>query len=558
MTQKASIELSTAHFELFKEQLAQGLILRFPVLSPSMHPFLQVGDVVSISSTPHENLPQGGIYAYWKPSLFLVHRLVRSVQHDGFRSFIFRGDRNRGCDFPVHESAILGRVIEIQRDGSILKHPSFRWTALDFCSRLSAKLFSVSGGLHILLHEIVAATQHMWPFRPVYLWCYKFGLFLLLRKLRRIEGIRAIYLRRSMARNDLLPGVSDIDIMILLEQVEPIGKFKAADKISQCFERYRVIFPFISSPSVMTQAEFKFWRQFGGYRAIEVKQWHCLFGIKEEIPRMQNFPILYQLDLIKWLKFYLNELCEQTIKTLLSPPIQKLSCLKLQRIAADVLFHALVLSSPSKAEFESPNTRLNFLHDLVQGKFGESWIPAASAALSLSRAELLYGVHTVQTLEGSLRESINALVNALRSEDFLAIQRSLNIEPFVLTDQDEEKTFLHDSRLFHKYLTQRLRHDFQISIYEMLPSDCVAALSSLEHSKLIKELSKNTSHNNLIELLCMAEFAEAIVIGSYAQSEEDIHTYHAVRIFRQGMKHYEAICPSKKGELDWLSKFLSF
>jgi signal peptidase len=84
------------------------------IISGSMTPGIQVGDVVIIAKINTGLLKEGDIAAYRNPDMSIptVHRIV-DIEHDGGQAeYIFKGDANRAPDVkPVQPQQIVGKAV---------------------------------------------------------------------------------------------------------------------------------------------------------------------------------------------------------------------------------------------------------------------------------------------------------------------------------------------------------------------------------------------------------------------------------------------------------------
>ena len=91
--------------------------MAIPVTGWSMAPLLWPGDRVLLGEGP---VRVGDVVVIRAPERLVVHRVVALVGGDGDAAnwIVTRGDRVRRCDAPVPPSAILGRVIDVERAGT--------------------------------------------------------------------------------------------------------------------------------------------------------------------------------------------------------------------------------------------------------------------------------------------------------------------------------------------------------------------------------------------------------------------------------------------------------
>ena len=79
---------------------------------------------------------------------------------------------------------------------------------------LVAGMLRAAGGAKLLLRRMVVATSFP-PIRSLYAGIYRLHINYAVRTLRAIPNLRAIYLKRSSASEEFIPGVSDIDLLVI-------------------------------------------------------------------------------------------------------------------------------------------------------------------------------------------------------------------------------------------------------------------------------------------------------------------------------------------------------
>jgi signal peptidase I len=99
------------------EQLKHGRPITVSVASSSMTPTIVPGDDLSVSSVPSDQLHIGDIVLFEREGDWIAHRLISLAHKDGLTRVVTRGDNAIGSDQPAPVSDVLGRVVEIRRDG---------------------------------------------------------------------------------------------------------------------------------------------------------------------------------------------------------------------------------------------------------------------------------------------------------------------------------------------------------------------------------------------------------------------------------------------------------
>lgn len=83
------------------------------VLTGSMRPVLQPGDMIIVKETRAENIKENDIITYRKgPETLVTHRVVEVVDRDGTLMFRTRGDANNvEDDFLVPSGSVIGSLV---------------------------------------------------------------------------------------------------------------------------------------------------------------------------------------------------------------------------------------------------------------------------------------------------------------------------------------------------------------------------------------------------------------------------------------------------------------
>ena len=116
-------DLKAADFDgLVREVLGKGGGLRFRARGTSMRPFIRDGDVVLVEPAVPSGLKRGEIVLCRRPwGSHTVHRLVRLQSSAEGLSLITKGDNAAFCDLPIPVTEMMGRVVEIERNGRCLR-----------------------------------------------------------------------------------------------------------------------------------------------------------------------------------------------------------------------------------------------------------------------------------------------------------------------------------------------------------------------------------------------------------------------------------------------------
>ena len=108
------------HFDtLTQEILAQRSYLRFKARGQSMRPFIHSGDALLIEPRDGAKLKIGDVILYRRPSgTYVVHRLIKK---NGSAVLITKGDSLNYYDASIPAEQVMGRVIQIEGRGRLLR-----------------------------------------------------------------------------------------------------------------------------------------------------------------------------------------------------------------------------------------------------------------------------------------------------------------------------------------------------------------------------------------------------------------------------------------------------
>jgi signal peptidase I len=118
-----------AFVDVLTEILRQGRQVRFHATGMSMIPAIREGEAITVVAAPPTKIRRRDVILYRSKRGVIAHRVVR-VRRDGEGCvFITRGDASVTSDEPVDASAVLGRVVAVERGGRTV-HLTGRQTRL--------------------------------------------------------------------------------------------------------------------------------------------------------------------------------------------------------------------------------------------------------------------------------------------------------------------------------------------------------------------------------------------------------------------------------------------
>jgi hypothetical protein len=114
-----TIANSEMFLEISTELLSKGYIVQFTAPGKSMQPSIFEGEIITVQPVSPSDVRLYDILLYRNGKGLLAHRVVRIEKgpEDGRGAFILRGDSSIICDEPVQPDQIMGRVVEVEREG---------------------------------------------------------------------------------------------------------------------------------------------------------------------------------------------------------------------------------------------------------------------------------------------------------------------------------------------------------------------------------------------------------------------------------------------------------
>ncbi|MCE5311237.1 MAG: S24/S26 family peptidase [Acidobacteriales bacterium] len=110
---------SAALLDLMRAVLARGVPFRFRARGGSMSPFVRDGDIVTVEPAAAAPARTGDIVAFVEPATqrLRVHRVAATCGG----AFLLKGDNVETPDGLVKPDGVLGKVVRVERDGSLVR-----------------------------------------------------------------------------------------------------------------------------------------------------------------------------------------------------------------------------------------------------------------------------------------------------------------------------------------------------------------------------------------------------------------------------------------------------
>jgi signal peptidase I len=131
---------------VIEKALTAGATVRFRAEGTSMYPTIRDGEAITIAAICTNDIVRGDVLLCRHEQRLVAHRVVSVATRGSDRFFELRGDSKASCDMPVDMDAVVGRIIDVCRNG---------------------RLVTLSGRGARLRHVVRAAASHIkWLFMP--------------------------------------------------------------------------------------------------------------------------------------------------------------------------------------------------------------------------------------------------------------------------------------------------------------------------------------------------------------------------------------------------------
>lgn len=138
--------------EMWQEACERGKNLSFKIVSGSMSPLLEEGNVVRVGRAEATRVRVGDIIAFKDGRNVVVHRVIGRISKDGKLVFRHRGDAGESSGIISAEN-LIGKILVIEKEGHrifldsrryIVNNMVFGWrlVLVDIIGRMNSRFFS--------------------------------------------------------------------------------------------------------------------------------------------------------------------------------------------------------------------------------------------------------------------------------------------------------------------------------------------------------------------------------------------------------------------------------
>ena len=130
------------------------------------------------------------------------------------------------------------------------------------------------------LQQWAIRTNPWWPFSSLNRFTYTMAIRYWVRACRKFPQIKSVYLRDSLTNGDWTPGISDIDLTVVIKNdltaAEELGFLANFWHDYECIKR---VFPMLGEVDVFDEKSMALWCRFG-IRGYESASWQRVYGIE--------------------------------------------------------------------------------------------------------------------------------------------------------------------------------------------------------------------------------------------------------------------------------------
>ncbi|MBU1030230.1 MAG: hypothetical protein ABIC91_04430 [Nanoarchaeota archaeon] len=132
-----------------------------------------------------------------------------------------------------------------------------------------------------IIQKIVIKSNNIKLFHELNKKIYFFGLKIFIKIFSKLPLVSSIYLRRSMLKKEIVPGSSDVDLAIIIQDTDLEQEKLFMKRFLKKYFLLKKIFPFLGEVVILSKSEIKRWLKHGGSHSNEaLETWKLLFGKK--------------------------------------------------------------------------------------------------------------------------------------------------------------------------------------------------------------------------------------------------------------------------------------
>ena len=262
---------------IIRSKMSQGHSLTLTVTSGSMWPIIKVGDQIVVNPSENDTYKVGDIVVFFSKTDFIVHRVKSINLKEGV--IVTKGDSSISEDPKILISSVLGKVENV---------PGIVPAVLNCLSPVCGCLNMIfRRGCQKIADLMISSGRNSFT-QICGIFAYKFSIsaLILIFRLYKISG----FITRSCAIADIVAGRTDIDMLVVVDNVSQIPttvkKIKFISKLV----------PILSMPAILDKKDFNFWMNYGGALRLEYNSW-IKIG-KVDLPEVKKDNVNFNLSLL--------------------------------------------------------------------------------------------------------------------------------------------------------------------------------------------------------------------------------------------------------------------
>lgn len=129
---------------------------------------------------------------------------------------------------------------------------------------------------------------------------YKIVAGWIAKEFAKFDHVRGVYIRRGLAKDDIVFGRSDIDLTILIDQLDDSSEERQlVYELSKVYRKFRKWFPILGEVEVYNLSDLVRWYSYRNYRYIADGKFIPLRGNEIELPefKLTKDDILYEISM---------------------------------------------------------------------------------------------------------------------------------------------------------------------------------------------------------------------------------------------------------------------
>lgn len=103
----------------WRQKMSRGENIKVKILDKGMMPTIRIGDIAEVAGIQAMNLKTQQIIFYRQGDTFLARRIIE-VSYKGGGEFTVKGDALDKNEPPVNAAQVIGKVLQLERDGEKL------------------------------------------------------------------------------------------------------------------------------------------------------------------------------------------------------------------------------------------------------------------------------------------------------------------------------------------------------------------------------------------------------------------------------------------------------